>query len=285
VDRRSVTERRRTPEDVAATRRKLRARYRRRRGAVLVVAVAGLVGVGAFLAGFGFGGTSAPTPPRAVSTIVCESTEPAEIVRPRWLTARRRLVLVDSVLLGGTVALRERFRHRRLKIIGEPAIMLPAMEERMARRRSVTKLVIVGIGYNSLWERRRKNFSLWARKFDTEARDLLATLRRKGARQFVWVTLRDARRRVIPRDALWQYDRYAWYFPYVNERLRRLDRKRDDLVLALWDKVSDRRGLTYDAIHLNPVGAALMADTIYEAIRAEGRRQTRVVPPPPSACG
>ena len=35
-------------------------------------------------------------------------------------------------------------------------------------------------------------------KFDTEAKELLATLRRKGARQFVWVTLRDARRAVIP---------------------------------------------------------------------------------------
>jgi lysophospholipase L1-like esterase len=195
------------------------------------------------------------------------------------------MVLVDSVLLGGTAAMRERFRHRRLRIIGEPAIMLPAMEQRMARRRSVTKLVIIGIGYNSIWERRRKNFSLWARKFDREAGDLLRTLRRKGARQFVWVTLRDARRRVIPHDALWQYDRYAWYFPYVNERLRRVDRKRDDLVLAPWDKVSDRRGLTYDAIHLNPEGAALMADTIYSAIQAEGRRQTRVVPPLPGPCG
>jgi lysophospholipase L1-like esterase len=285
VDRRSVTERPRTAEDFAARRARRRARDRRRAAAVAVV-VAGLVAFGAFLAGFGFGGNSASAPQGAVSSPVCESTQAAEVVRPRWLRARRRIVLVDSVLLGGTVALRERFRHKRLRIIGEPAIMLPAMEERMARRRSVTKLVIVGIGYNSIWERRRKNFSLWARKFDREAGELLRTLRRKGARQLVWVTLRDARRRVIPRDALWQYDRYAWYFPYVNERLRRLDRKRDDLVLAPWDKVSDRRRLTYDAIHLNPKGAALMADTIYEAIQAEGRRQTRVIPPPPpAACG
>jgi hypothetical protein len=283
VDRRSVTERSRTPEDAAARQRRLRARYRRRRATAVVVVVAGFVAVGALLAGFGFGGNST-LPQGAVSSTVCESTEPAEVVRPRWLTARRRLVLVDSVLLGGTVAMRERFRHRRLKFIGEPAIMLPAMEERMARRRSVTKLVIIGIGYNSLWERRRKNYSLWARKFDREARDLLATLRRKGARQFVWVTLRDARRRVIPRDALWQYDRYAWYFPYVNERLRRLDRRRDDLVLAPWDKVSDRRGLTYDAIHLNPEGAALMAETIDRTIQAEARRQT-TVPESESDCG
>lgn len=279
-----MTERPRTPEDVAARQARLRGRYRRRRATAVVVVVAGLVAVGAFLAGFGFGGNSASALQGAVSSTVCEPPAPPETVRPRWLTARRQMVLVDSVLLGGTVAMRERFRRWKLRIIGEPAIMLPAMEERMARRRSVPKLVVIGIGYNSLWERRRKNFSLWARKFDKEASALLATLRRTGARQFVWVTLRDARRRVIPRDALWQYDRYAWYFPYVNERLRRLDRRRDDLVLAPWDQLSDRRGLTYDAIHLNPEGAALMADTIHQTIRAEGRRQTKVIPAPPESC-
>ena len=89
----------------------------------------------------------------------------------------------------------------------------------------------------------------------------------------------------IPPDALWQHNRYAWYFPYVNERLRRLDRQRDDLVLAPWDEVSDRRGLTYDAIHPNPEGAALMARTIRQAIQAEGRLRTRIVPPPPGDCG
>jgi hypothetical protein len=89
---------------------------------------------------------------------------------------------------------------------------------------------------------------------------------------------------VIPPSARWQHDRYAWYFRYVNERLRRLDRVRDDLVLARWDRVSDRRGLTYDAIHLNPEGAALMARTIDRAIRDEGKRQTKVIPPPPGDC-
>jgi hypothetical protein len=249
------------------------------------VVVAALVAAGALLAGVVLGGNPSPdaTGPSR-STTTCEPTEPARVVKPRWLTARRQLVLVDSVLLGGTAALREHFRSWRIRVVGEPAIMLPAMEERISRRRSVARLVVLGIGYNSIWERRRKNFSVWARKFDREARALLATLRRKGARRFVWVTLRDARRRVIPHDALWQYDRYAWYFPYVNERLRRLDRRRDDLVLAPWDKVSDRRGLTYDAIHLNPKGAALMARTIKDAIRAEGRRQTKVIPPPPGDC-
>ncbi len=286
-----MPERRLTPEERAVSRQRLRnRRYRRRRLIALVVVVAGLVGVGGLLAGFVFGGTSSQSPALGASTstsstsTVCEPTEPPKTVRPRWWTGRRQKVLVDSVLLGGVTALKESLRGRKVKVVGEPAIMLPAMEERMAARERVPHLVVLGIGYNSIWERRRGNYSTWARKFDGEARDLLATLREKGARQFVWVTLRDARRAVIPSSAHWQYDRYAWYFPYVNERLRRLDRRRDDLVLARWDIVSDQRGLTYDAIHLNPDGAALMARTIEQEIRDEAKLQTRVVPPPPGDC-
>ena len=276
-----MPERPSTPEEQTARQADLRRRYRRRRATALAVVVVGLVVAAALLAGFVFGGTAGNAADRLGTSTVCEPTEPPTTVRPRWWTARRQTVLVDSVLLGGTVAMRERFRRWRIEIVGEPAVMLPAMEDRIAARsRPVARLVVIGIGYNSLWQRNRRNYSSWARKFDTEATALLATLRRKGARQFVWVTLREARRAVIPPGALAQHNRYAWYFPYVNERLRRLDRRRDDLVLAPWDQVSDRRGLTYDAIHLNPEGAALMARTIQQAIQAEGRRQTKVVPPP-----
>lgn len=274
-----MAEQPRTSEERAARRAQFRRRYRRRRLTALAVVVAGLVAVGALLAGFVFDGSPVRASEQLGASTVCEPAEPPQIVKPRWLTARRQTVLVDSVLLGGKLALREAFKRWTLRFIGEPAIMLPAMEERIAAKRRVARLVVLGIGYNSIWERRRRHYRTWAEKFDTEAKELLTTLRRKGARQFVWVTLRDARRAVIPSSAFSQHDRYAWYFQYVNERLRRLDRTRDDLVRARWDQVSDRTGLTYDAIHLNPEGAALMARTIQTAIRAEGERQTTVIPP------
>ena len=270
-----------TSQERAARRAQLRRRHRRRRLTALAAVVAGLVAVGVLVAGFvGGGGDAVQASQQLGSSTTCDAAEPTETFRPRWLTARRQTVLVDSVLLGGKAAMVEKFKRWKLRFVGEPAVMLPAMEERIAAKNRVARLVVLGIGYNSIWERRRRNYGTWARKFDSEAKELLATLRRKGARQFVWVTLRDARRVVIPASAHWQHDRYAWYFPYVNERLRRLDRARDDLVLARWDEVSDRRGLTYDAIHLNPDGAALMATTIQKAIREESERQTRVVPPP-----
>ena len=78
----------------------------------------------------------------------------------------------------------------------------------------------------------------------------------------------------MPAGSLGELHQYAWYFPYVNERLRRLARHRDDVVLADWEAVSKRRGVTYDTIHLNTAGAALMARTVKHAITHEAARQT-----------
>lgn len=200
---------------------------------------------------------------------------------PGWLRQRRMTVLVDSVLLGGTPALRRRFPCWRVRQVGRPALMVRAAERELrASRRRVDRLVVVGLGYNSLWERHRKGYRRWARRFDREASRLLATLRARGARQVVWVTLRRPTRRTVPPSARGDLGRYAWYFPYVNERLRRLDRVHDDVVLARWDRAGARPGITYDAIHLNPRGARAMARTIRRAI---GRAARPAAPSRPAA--
>jgi hypothetical protein len=238
---------------------------------------AGLVGVAALT--LGVAPTGAPEPVAAAPRCARPAT-PARHERPGWWTRRRASVLVDSVLLGGVDALRRRLRGWTVEVVGHPAVMVRAIERQIRTRPArVAPLAIVGVGYNSLWERGRRNHRHWAAEFDRGARALRATLRRRGARQIVWVTLREARASVIPVAAQWQQRRYAWYFPYVNERLRRLDRAHDDLVLADWAAVSDRPGITYDAIHLDPDGAALMARTIRRAIDEEGRRQTRSAAP------
>ncbi len=185
------------------------------------------------------------------------------------------LVMVDSVLLGGAPALKSAMPCWHITIRGRPALMIRIAEKELrAQHPRVPKLVVVALGYNSLWEHGRKRYGFWSRRFDHEATALLATLRRLGARQFVWVTLRQPNASIVPPGSLGELHQYAWYFPYVNERLRRLARRRDDLVLADWEAVSHRRGVTYDTIHLNPAGAALMARTIKHAITHEAARQT-----------
>jgi lysophospholipase L1-like esterase len=237
------------------------------RAAAASVLVAALVAVLA---------ATAEAPAVRPGAAACPHRPAADSSVPGWLRPRRMTVLVDSVLLGGMPALRSRRPCWRVRMRGRPALMVRIAEQELrGAARRVARLVVVGLGYNSLWERGRRRYRHWAARFDREARRLLRTLHRLGARQVVWVTLREPTRRTVPPSARGELGQYSWYFPYVNERLRRLDRRRDDLVLADWANVSRRPGLTYDSIHLNTKGAALMARTIREAISRAGRRQAR----------
>lgn len=201
---------------------------------------------------------------------------PTNPVEPYWARQRRMTVLVDSVLLSGKGAIRRANRCRAVSLRGRPAWMIKHATAELARdRRRIAPLVVIGIGYNSLFQRNRRRYAYWARRWDREAARLLAVLRRKGARQFVWVTLREPTRRTVPRYAVGELRYYSWFFPYVNERLRRLDARRDDLVLANWTRASNRNGITYDSIHLNSRGGRLMAQTINGAIQREARGQSR----------
>lgn len=194
--------------------------------------------------------------------------------RPYWARQRSVTVLVDSVLLSGERKLRNVMACRRISVRGRPALMLRIADRDLrASKRRVAPLVIVGLGYNSLWGRDRERYDYWAARFDGEARRLVQTLLRLGARQIVWVTLREPRREFLSSAGREELHLYSWYFPYVNERLRALDRDRDDVVLADWAAVSQRKGLTYDSIHLTSTGALLMARTIRAAINAEAVRQ------------
>jgi hypothetical protein len=121
-----VSERARTPEEIAARRAELRARYRRRRTTAAVVVVAALIAAGALLAGVVLGGNRSPDAAGpSMSTTTCEPTERPRIVRPRWLTARRQIVLADSVLLGGTAALREHLERWRSRSSAGPRSCCP----------------------------------------------------------------------------------------------------------------------------------------------------------------
>lgn len=185
-------------------------------------------------------------------------------------------VLVDSVLLSGKRAITAANRCHAIEWRGRPAWMLKhAAAEIGASRRRVDPLVVIGIGYNSLFQRNRRRYAYWARRWDREAEWLLRVLRRKGARQIVWVMLREPTARTVPRQAVRELRHYSWYFPYVNERLRLLDRRRDDVVLVDWATVGDRPGITYDSIHLNARGGELMARLIKRAIEREARRQAQ----------
>ena len=195
---------------------------------------------------------------------------------PAWSQAKRMTVVTDSVLYGAYPNLRRDLSGWRLRLRGYPSMTLPAATRLLRSRGSrLAPLVVVGMGYNSNWQRGRENYAFWARHFDRDAREFLRTLRRFGARQVIWVNLREATAANSPPDRRGHLQSHAWYFPYVNERLRRLARTEKTMVLANWARAADRPGFTSDTIHLNRRGARLMARTIESSVRSEARRQAR----------
>jgi hypothetical protein len=217
----------------------------------------------------------APADPAASRTPGCRS-QAAGGTLPYWHRQRAVTVIVDSVLLSGEAQLRQTMACRRFDLRGRPALMIGIAERELrASGRRVAPLVVVGVGYNSLWEKGRRNHGRWAARFDAEASRLVDTLRRRGAQQVVWVTIREPKAHFLTPAGRGELHLYSWYFPYANERLRALDRRRDDVVLADWTAVSNRPGLTYDSIHLTAKGGVLMARTVRRAIDAEARRQAR----------
>jgi hypothetical protein len=191
---------------------------------------------------------------------------------PAWARGRRMSVLTDSVLLGSLPTLRPARPCWRVSAYGRPDLAIPEAAKELGKHR-VAPVMVIGLGYNSNWERGRRHYAFWARHFDRDVARLLRTLRGRGAKQFVWVTVREPTKRTAPRSS-WDQVKQLWYLHYVNERLRRLDRARDDLVLADWRRASNRPGLTGDSLHLNSRGAKLMVRTIRTTIRDEARRQT-----------
>ena len=178
-------------------------------------------------------------------------------------------VIGDSVLLGLQAELTSALSASGTSSIdyrAEPAWQVDdAARQLAADGRPVGDLVIIGLGYNSLWERDRRNYDAWAADFDRDVDQLLSTLRSLGGSRFVWVTLREPTPENIPAMGEEQERLYVWYFPYVNERLDLVPSRNPDTVLADWAAVSNVAGVTYDAIHLSDGGKGLMLQTILPA--------------------
>ncbi|MGH2631299.1 MAG: hypothetical protein ACRDHI_12200 [Actinomycetota bacterium] len=231
-------------------------------GAVLA---AGLVVV--LVVAFTAGGSEDPRASgRSAETTESPPADPTPTppLDPSWPT---RLTLVsDSVGLGSIDALRETMPDWRVRVLGEPALMLDEAAAKLRRGERLDAVIVVALGYNSLWKRNRVDHDSFSTTFDREAERLVSVILAKGGRKIVWVTLREASRPNVPPAGKEQHATYAWYFPYVNERLDRLDRRHGELVLADWAKDSNRPDITYDAFHLDPDGALLYARVIRRAV-------------------
>ena len=184
---------------------------------------------------------------------------------PSW--PKTLTLLTDSVGLGVKDTLPAALPDWQIDVRGRPALMLKAANTELAADPvPIGSVVVVALGYNSLWGQDRAQYDTWAAQFNREADALIATLRGKGAKKIVFVTLRDPNPSLIPPAALAQAQKYNWYFPYVNEQLAALVVRDPLIALADWAAVSNLPGLTYDAIHLKTLGAKLMVETMKAGI-------------------
>jgi peptidoglycan/LPS O-acetylase OafA/YrhL len=186
-------------------------------------------------------------------------------IDPTW--PKSLTLLTDSVTLGVKQTLPAALPDWQVELVGRPALMVKqVVPEFLKDRIKVGSVVVIGLAYNSLFEKNRRNYDHWAAIWDREAERLLSDLRARGAKKFVWVTLREPTPDVVTQHGRSQYEMYAWFFPYVNERLHALVQRHPEITLADWSAVSDKLGLTGDLIHLNLEGAKLMTRTIVDAV-------------------
>ncbi len=172
--------------------------------------------------------------------------------------------LTDSVGLGAVEELATasptRFEH-----LGYPGITAEVAVEFMnARTAPLGDVAVVALGYN---------YPYWDPEgFDADIDRLVARMHDLGARKIVWVTLRRADRSNTPRHSWAQLTRVAWYFEQVNQHIEAAVDRHPSVSVADWAAVSARPGLTYDAIHLNPAGQALMTQLVLDEVERAGRR-------------
>ena len=210
--------------------------------------------------------TASPPTPAAPSSVLSNAVAHSGIkLDPSW--PKTLTLLTDSVGLGVKDTLPAALPDWQIDVRGRPALMLKAANTELAADPvPIGSVVVVALGYNSLWGQDRAQYDTWAAQFNREADALIATLRGNGAKKIVFVTLRDPNPSLIPPAALAQAQKYNWYFPYVNEQLAALVVRDPLIALADWAAVSNLPGLTYDAIHLKTLGAKLMVETMKAGI-------------------
>ncbi len=185
--------------------------------------------------------------------------------------SKRVVMFTDSVGLGAEFALPRAFPPEwQVVVDGAPARMVNQLLDDFVRPRLVTNPdwfgdhVIIAGGYNyPYWDPAR---------FDHEIDAMVDTLVRAGVEHVYWVTLREIKPQYVSGAAWRQIQPYYWYFPRVNQHLEDALERHPNLSLIDWRANADQVGLTYDAIHLNNIGAALYSSIARAEIDAAATR-------------
>lgn len=183
----------------------------------------------------------------------------------------RVYMVTDSVGLGAANAVPAAFpADWDVVVEGTPALFVEQLESKYVRTRMAESPSILGDfavvagGYNyPYWDPAR---------FDRSIDSIIAAFEEAGVKYVFWVTLREVKPEFITASAWTQVQPYYWYFPIVNAHLRAAVARHPNLSLIDWAAIADRPGLTYDAIHLNTLGAAEYAANIARVVMSTPTR-------------
>jgi hypothetical protein len=202
----------------------------------------------------------------ATRSAVAVPPAPAEVPR-----SQRVYFVTESVGLSAKDALPGAFPAGwQVTVDGKAALFVEQLESKFVRTRIAQTpsvfgdVAIVAAGHNyPYWDPAR---------FDRSIDSMVDALHAAGVKRIYWVTLREVKEQYVTHSAWVDVQPYAWYFPIVNEHLRQALTRHPDLSLIDWTSVADRPGITYDAIHLNRVGAALYAQTVASTVLSTANR-------------
>ena len=187
---------------------------------------------------------------------------------------RRVYMVTESVGLGAKSAMPVAFgADWQVTVDGTPALFVEQLEskhvrERMAHDPSVFGDVAVVAGGH--------NYPYWdPARFDRSVDSMIGALREAGVKRIYWVTLREVKPQFVTPSAWRQVQPYFWYFPEVNRHLEAAVQRHPDLILVDWTGAADRSDITYDAIHLNAVGARVYSELIRDTVLATAHLPAR----------
>jgi hypothetical protein len=215
--------------------------------------------------------------PHPVSVGADPTPDRTEAVPPE----RRVYMVTESVGLGAKSAMPVAFGPDwQVTVDGTPALFVEQLESKHVRARMASDpsvfgdIAVVAGGHN---------YPYWdGPRFDRSVDSIIAAFREAGVKRIYWVTLREVKPEFVTPSAWRQVQPYSWYFPEVNRRLEAALQRHPDLILVPWTAAADRSDITYDAIHLNTVGARvyseLVRDTVLATANLPARNATSRVP-------
>ncbi len=210
----------------------------------------------------------------ALASVLVGVRRPATVDASPVPRERRVYMVTESVGLGARGALPAVFGPGwQVTVDGTPALFVEQLESQHVRRRMATDpsvfgdVAVVAGGHNyPYWDPAR---------FDRSIDSIMAALRQAGVTRVFWVTLREVKPQFVSASAWREVQPYFWYFPEVNRRLEAALTRHPDLTLVDWTAAADRSDITYDAIHLNTVGARVYSELIRDTVLATDGRPAR----------